>query len=156
MSSYTTTFSVKQTPTEVFDAITNVRGWWSEEVDGGTARPGDEFTYRYEDKHRCRIRVTEAVAGRKVTWLVLDNYFDFTKDQTEWNDTAMSFEISASDGGTVVRFTHVGLVAEYECFDACSNAWSFYINGSLRSLITTGSGAPNGRGRPRIPAEALS
>jgi hypothetical protein len=31
----------------------------------------------------------------------------------------------------------------------------FYINGSLRNLITTGEGQPNGRGRPRVPAEEM-
>jgi hypothetical protein len=41
-----------------------------------------------------------------------------------------SGEIEA--GKTEVRFTHVGLVAEYECFDNCSNARGFYIDGSLR------------------------
>lgn len=33
--SFTTSFSVDRTPKEAFDAITNVRGWWSEEIDGG-------------------------------------------------------------------------------------------------------------------------
>lgn len=28
-----------------------------------------------------------------------------------------------------------------------------YVDGSLRSLITTGEGQPNGSGRPRLPAE---
>jgi len=28
-------------------------------------------------------------------------------------------------------------------YGACSNAWGSYINGSLRSLITTGKGQPN-------------
>jgi hypothetical protein len=42
-----------------------------------------------------------------------------------------------------VRFTHAGLVQESECFDVCSNAWIFYITGSLRGLIATGKGQPD-------------
>lgn len=153
--SFTTTFSVDRTPKEVFDAITDVRGWWSEDIDGATAGLGDEFTYRNEGVHHCTMRVTEVVPERKVSWLVLDNYFDFTQDKTEWDDTSVSFEIFERDGRTEVRFTHLGLVPGYECFDVCSNAWGFYVNGSLRSLITTGEGQPNRRGRPRLPAEEL-
>jgi hypothetical protein len=41
---FTTTFSVDQTPQEVFEAIKNVRGWWSEEIEGSTDKVGDEFT----------------------------------------------------------------------------------------------------------------
>jgi hypothetical protein len=52
----------------------------------------------------------------------------------------MTFDIARDESRTEVRFAHLGLVPEFECFDACSNAWGFYINGSLRRLITTGEG----------------
>jgi hypothetical protein len=89
------------------------------------------------------IRVTEFIPGKKVVWRVLDNYFNFTEDKSEWKDTEISFEISRKSNKTEVRFAHLGVVPEYECFDVCSNACGSYINGSLRSLITTGTGQPN-------------
>jgi activator of Hsp90 ATPase-like protein len=143
--SFTTAFSVDQTPQEVFNAINNVRGWWSEEIEGPTTGLGDEFLYHYQDVHRCRIKITESVPGKKVLWLVLDNHFNFTADKTEWKGTKVIFEIDNKGDKTELRFTHQGLVPQYECFNLCSNAWSTYINGSLRSLITSGKGLPNAR-----------
>jgi hypothetical protein len=70
------TFSVHRTPQEAFKAITNVRGWWSQEVEGVTDQVGGEFVHRYKDVHRRTIRVTELVPGRKVAWLVLDKGHD--------------------------------------------------------------------------------
>ncbi len=32
---------------------------------------------------------------------------------------------------TEVRFTHMGLVPQYECYGNCSNAWGLLINGDL-------------------------
>jgi hypothetical protein len=140
---FTTSFSVDESPREVFDAIRNVRGWWSEEIEGSTGSLGDVFTYRYQDVHSCRMKLIDLAPDKRVVWLVLDNYFNFTEDKSEWKGTKFIFEISKEGVETEVRFTHEGLVPEYECFHVCSNAWGSYINGSLRSLITTGTGHPN-------------
>lgn len=141
--SFTTSFTVDQTPEAAFAAINDVRGWWSQDIEGPTDRPGEAFDYRYHDIHRCRIRVTELVPGRKVAWHVLQNHFSFTDDETEWTDTRIVFDIARKGDRTEIRFTHHGLVPEYECYDACSDGWSTYVNGSLRSLIATGQGRPN-------------
>ena len=42
-----------------------------------------------------------------------------------------------------MRFSHIGLTPETECYEKCSAAWAFYINTSLKRLITTNEGAPN-------------
>ena len=141
--SFTTNFSVDETPEEAFNAISNVRGWWSEEIEGSTDTLGDEFTYRYKDAHYCKLKVIEVIPDKKVIWLVLDNHFNFTEDESEWKGTKITFEVSKKDDKTEVHFTHLGLVPDYECYGVCSNAWGSYINGSLRSLITTGKGRPN-------------
>jgi hypothetical protein len=140
---FTTTFMVDQTPEEAIGAIKNVRGWWSEEIEGSTDKLGDEFTYCYKDVHNCKMKLIEVIPHKKVVWLVVDNYFNFTEDESEWKGTRITFEVSEKDNQTEIRFTHLGLVPEYECFDICSNAWGSYMSGSLRTLITTGKGQPN-------------
>ena len=140
---FTMTFTVDQTPREAFEAIKNARGWWPEEIEGSTGKLGDEFTYHYKDVHTCRMKLVEFVPNQRVVWLVLDNYFNFTEDKTEWKGTKIIFEVSKRGDKTEVHFTHEGLVPQYECFNVCSNAWGSYINGSLRGLIATGKGKPN-------------
>jgi hypothetical protein len=142
-SDFTAAFTVEQTPEEVFAAINNVRGWWSGNIEGSTGKLGDEFTYRYEDIHYSKHKIIESIRGKKVVWLVLDGYLKFVEDKTEWTGTTITFDIAKKDGKTEVRFRHVGLVPSYECYGACSNAWTFYVNDSLRNLIATGKGAPN-------------
>jgi len=143
--SFTTTLLVDQTPEAVFTAINNVRGWWSEEIEGSTDKLNEVFDYHYQDVHRCKMKIVELVPDQKVVWHVLDNFFNFTDDKTEWKDTQVVFEISKKGKQTQLRFTHVGLVPEYECYELCYDGWSNYINESLHSLITTGQGQPNTR-----------
>jgi len=68
---YTTTFTVDQTPEEAFAAINNVRGWWPGEIEGSTEKLGDEFTYRYEDVHYSKQKITELISGKKVIMCAL-------------------------------------------------------------------------------------
>jgi hypothetical protein len=152
-SDFTATILVNQTPKEVFNAINNVRGWWSEEIVGNTSKLNDEFILQYEDMHRCKIKLVEVVPNRKVVWLVEENYFKFTKDSSEWTNNKMIFEITEKNNKTQLQFTQVGLVPEYECYDICSNAWVNYINNSLFNLIVTGKGQPNAKGKPQTEDE---
>jgi uncharacterized protein YndB with AHSA1/START domain len=139
---FTITFSVDQSPEEVFDAISNVRGWWSEEIEGSPDKLDAEFRFHYKDYHRSTQKITEFVPGKKVVWHVVESQINFVKDKTEWNGTDIVFDITKKDDKTEVRFTHVGLVPAIECYGDCSGAWGFYINESLQSLITTGKGQP--------------
>lgn len=139
---YSVSLTVDQSPQEVFDAINNVRGWWSEEIEGRTDRLGAEFRYQYQDLHRSTQKITELVPGRKVVWRVLDARIEFVSDKTEWNGTDVVFEIVPKGKQTELQFTHVGLHPSIECYGKCSGAWGFYINESLRQLITTGKGQP--------------
>jgi len=145
---FSTIILVNQTPKEVFNAINNVRGWWSEEIEGSTDKLNAEWNYHYEDVHWCKMKIIEFVPGKKVVWLVMDNYFSFTKDKNEWKGNKIIFEITEKGDKTQLQFTQMGLVPEYECYDICQNAWSTYIQKSLYNLITTGKGQPNSKSKP--------
>lgn len=140
---FTTTILVDQTPEEVFNAITNVHGWWSETIERSSEKLGDEFTYRHKDMHFSRQRVTDFVAGEKLSWLVTESSLNFLRNKNEWTGTTISFEIFRRGQQTQVCFTHLGLLPEAECFDACSNGWNHYLHNSLFNLITTGKGNPD-------------
>ena len=140
---YTVAILVDKTPKQVYDAVNNVRAWWSGEITGRTDKLGSQWTYRYQDLHRSTQKITEMVPGKRVVWHVTDSYLSFVKDNREWNGTDIVFDITTRGDKTELRFTHVGLAPAVECYGDCSSAWRFYIKDSLRKLITTGKGTPN-------------
>jgi hypothetical protein len=139
---FATTLTVDQTPGQVFDAINNVRGRWSGEIEGDTDSLGSEFTYQLPGAHRFKQMITTFIPGEKVVWLVIDASLSFVKNKSEWNGTEIIFEIAKKDDKTEVHFRHDGLIPAIECYNSCSNAWGF-INGNLRKLITTGKVQPS-------------
>jgi hypothetical protein len=139
---FTTSFSVDQSAQQAFDAINNVRGWWSGEIAGDTDKLGAEFTYRYKDVHYSKQKIKDLVSGKRVVWQVVDSRLSFRKEN-EWTGTTIVFDISQKDGRTDVRFTHIGLVPAFQCYGDCSGAWGVLINKDLRKLIATGKAQPD-------------
>ena len=138
---FTATLLVDQTPEKAFAAINNIRGWWSEDIEGNTDKLDDEFMYR--DKHlRAKMKIIELIPGKKVVWNVLESQMDDIEDGTEWNDTKLIFEVKRKDDKTKIQFTHLGLVSDLDCYTVCSKAWDFYFKSSLQRLITTNKGEP--------------
>ena len=145
---FTTTFLVDQNPEEVFNAIKNVRGWWSglysEEFEGETNKLNDEFTFRAGDgAHYSKQKLIELIPGKKIAWLVTDSNLNFLENKNEWTGTKIIFEISVPDsyrGGnkTQIRFTHEGLVPKVECYESCAPSWTKYLNEKLLNLISKG------------------
>lgn len=154
-NSFATNILVDKSPKEVFDAINNVRDWWSENIEGKTDELNAEFVYHHKDIHLTKLIIVEFIPNEKITWFVKDNYFNFIEDITEWQGTKIIFEISKKDNKTQLVFTHHGLVPEDECYEVCENAWSEYIKKSLFDLIMSGKGEPNPKEKHGFDAEIV-
>jgi len=150
---YTATIEVAKSAKDVFNDIKEVSKWWSKDYEGNSTNLNDEFVICHPGAHFSKQKLIEVIPDKKVVWFVVDNYFKFTQDKSEWTGTKIIFEISRKDNRTEVRFTHLGLVPEYECFDVCSNGWTHYIRQSLLGLIATGKGQPNKTGSPMTTDE---
>jgi len=140
---FTLTLTTERTPQEVFKSVTKVRDWWtgfySEEIEGSTEKPGDEFVFRAgPGLHYSRQKLVEVIPGKKLVWLVTDSELTFLEDKQEWTGTRLIFDITGKGGITELVFTHEGLNPDIECFDACAPAWAQYLRNKLLPLINTG------------------
>lgn len=140
MSALTASVIVDASPRQAYDAINDVRSWWSGNITGPTDEVGAEWFYLVPDIHFSKQRVDELVPGKRVVWQFTDGYLDFIADKKEWVGTTGRFDISEEDGKTRVTFTHEGLERADECFDVCYDAWTHYVTVSLKARIETGAG----------------
>lgn len=137
---FTTTIWVEQTPAEAYNAILDVRAWWSglygESFEGNSEQLGDEFSFRAGDgAHYTKQKLVELIPGKKLTWLVTEANLSFVDKTDEWEGTMFGFEISPEAGKTKIVFTHKGLVPEFECYNACAPAWTQYMQERLVAVI---------------------
>ena len=138
---FTTTILVEQTPTAAYNAILNVRAWWSglygESFEGSSEKPGDEFSFLAGGgAHYTKQKLVELVPDKKVVWLVTEANLSFVDKTDEWKGTKISFEISREKNKTKIVFTHIGLVPEFECYDSCAPAWTQYMQERLVDVIS--------------------
>ena len=141
---FTTTLLFSNTTQEVYEAINNVKDWWTENLEGGTHEVNDEFTVRFRDVHVSSQRITDLQPNNRIEWLVTYSKLNFVEQKDEWTNTTIVFEIT--DGPqTELRFTHHGLTPQTQCYGGCSKGWEQYINGSLNKLLSTGKGTPGKR-----------
>lgn len=132
-----------RTPKEVFNAIREVRTWWTgyhkEEFSGDTKNLNDEFSFVAENGLHCSTqKIVELVPDEKMVWLVTDSFLGFVEQSDEWIGSKIIFEIAKVGTKTELRFTHQGLTPEVECYDSCAPSWTTYLKNKLVPLIESG------------------
>jgi hypothetical protein len=131
---YTTRINVNASPQKVFKGINSISHWWTEELEGSSQKVDDTFTVHF-GKTYVTLKVAELIPGKKIVWHVTDCNKHWLKNKKEWKGTQVVWEISTKNKVTHVVFTHIGLVPELECYEACESAWTDYLHNSLKNLM---------------------
>jgi uncharacterized protein YndB with AHSA1/START domain len=135
---FTASIEVAKSPQSVFKGITkDVAKWWGgKDLKGNSTKLNDEFIINHPGAHYSKQKVVEVVPGKKIVWLVTDSTLNWLKkDQHEWTNTTMIFEITTKGDKTVLHFTHLGLVPEKECYAMCEQGWIIVIKDYLFNFI---------------------
>lgn len=139
---YRCEFTANVTAKEAFKGISRVSEWWAKNFEGSAQNLNDVFTVRFGETF-VTFKLTEVIPDAKVVWTITDCYLHWLKDKTEWTNTKVVWEISEKNKSTEINFTHVGLVPEIECYEACIKGWDEYVKGSLPKLLTENKGLPD-------------
>jgi len=133
----TTTIEVTNSPEEIFKRITmDVARWWGgKDFQGKSINVNDEFVINHPGAHYSKQVLTEVVPGKKLVWLVTESKLGWLKNQEEWTNTRMIFEITSKQYSRLLKFTHEGLTPEKESYGRCSEGWNMVINDWLYTLI---------------------
>lgn len=138
---FNATVSVNAPPAKVLKKIAQVDHWWAKDFSGSAESLNDQFTIRFKDTF-VDFKISEFIPDSKVAWHVTDCNLPFQENRTEWVDTTVLFELSRQIDQTEIRFTHIGLAPEVDCYEQCSRGWTRFVLGSLPKWIDEDQGHP--------------
>ena len=122
---------------QVYNALATVEGlsrWWTRDASGDPA-VGGKLAFRFGQPEPAAVmEVTELAPGQRVAWRCVEG-------AAEWVGTSFTFDLSGSDGETVVRFTQAGWREPVEFMHHCSTKWAYFLLG-LKAGLEGGSATP--------------
>jgi len=136
---YHRTIVVNASPEEAMKKISQINLWWRKDFSGSAAKLSDEFTVPFGELNGeisfVDFVISEFVPNKKIVWKVDDCNLPWFKNKKEWNNTEVVFELSEENDKTKIDFTHIGLVPEVECYEACEKGWDGHITKDLVKFI---------------------
>lgn len=138
--SYAVTIEMAKPPHDVFKRITaDIAYWWGgKDLKGDSTKLNDEFVIDHPGTHYSKQKIVEIIPDKKIVWLITESKMSWLKEQDEWTNTKLIFDMTGKGGITVLHFTHEGLTPKKECYARCSEGWDMVIKGYLFNFITEG------------------
>jgi uncharacterized protein YndB with AHSA1/START domain len=134
---FTSVKTIAARPERVLSALTTpegVAGWWGT-TSGSAAAVGDVLEVGFGTTRVVTMDVASLEPGR-IEWFV-----QRAPHTPEWDGTTILFELTPAADGTELRFRHVGLTPQFECYEMCHAGWTHYL-ASLAAYAERGVGDP--------------
>ena len=113
-----------------------IAGWWSDTVSGSAGSKGDTFDVRFPTTDVVfSLSVTE-VSDRSVEWHVPES-------PPWWKGTTIRFDLTDTDAGCSMLFTHRGFDNDDPIIAVITPAWVGFLN----NLVAV---AQSGRANPAV------
>lgn len=143
MKHYTKTVQLAATGEKLFESISAIPLWWTAMFEGSATQAGGKFTVRFGPQVYKTFLVEEMLPYIRIVWDVVDAFIDIPelKNKKEWIGSKIIWEIIPLDTGCELRFTHIGLTPDVECYTICEKGWNNFLQ-SLVIYTTTGTGTP--------------
>lgn len=120
-----------------------LRGWWTPTCTVGD-KVGDTARFEFAAGYKI-MRIEKLVPDRQVRWHCIENHHCATGPKmrpNEWAGTTLVFRLNGDTlTHTVLRFEHLGLTPELDCYEMCEGGWNQFL-ASLKDYVETGVGAP--------------
>jgi uncharacterized protein YndB with AHSA1/START domain len=132
---------IKSPPGAVYDALATREGlaaWWTNDTQGeGKVGGALRFAFTADDVEIGSIdmKVLELQPSTRVRWEVVGG-------PEEWIGTTISWDLRQEGDYSILLFRHQDWKAPVEFMHHCSTKWAIFLM-SLKSLVETGTGAPN-------------
>lgn len=114
---------IDASPEKVYEAIATqegLRGWWTgDSIAEAQVGSVAEFGF-YNRKFLFRMRIDELQPGKRVVWACIGDY-------DEWKGTRLTWEISRTDGTSILRFVHGDWHSTSSFFASCNSTWGMLM-----------------------------
>ena len=149
-NNYTRTITVKASPEQAYQALTQGYSAWWTACDGSFESPGDRIKFAFPPQvSYWTFEARKLEPNRSVELECVEALHKLLDDPeasaTEWLGSTTRWRIEAQGDGSQIEFVHDGLTPELKCYEICEAGWDFFFVDSLKSYLDTGIGKPHQR-----------
>lgn len=131
-------------PADVYEAVAQPggpNGWWTTSGDTATAE-GGLMRLNWSGRDHIVFRLDRLDWPTAMTWTCVEQHDRNLAVPDEWVGTKLHFRFVEDRDGTLLEFTHEGLIPQLDCYDVCEGGWDFFLRRSVKLLAETGAGQP--------------